>query len=143
MHSTGVEPVPLGSEDRCSIQLSYECPSRLFSSTYTRIGVCAALVFGLYFRPNITPVTGFRHNSCTGQNFPHSEAIELRVLMVSTARNSGASVAPADGCAKANELARDGGRQRKSAFRGPKSSKNPVTLDRWMAKNPSIKTAPS
>jgi hypothetical protein len=25
MHSAGVEPATLGSEDRCSIQLSYEC----------------------------------------------------------------------------------------------------------------------
>src|SRR5437660_630904 len=27
-HSAGLEPATLGSEDRCSIQLSYECSSR-------------------------------------------------------------------------------------------------------------------
>lgn len=34
MHSIGVEPITLGSEDRCSIQLSYEC----FSLNCTRRG---------------------------------------------------------------------------------------------------------
>jgi hypothetical protein len=30
MHSAGLEPATLGSEDRCSIQLSYECQRRFF-----------------------------------------------------------------------------------------------------------------
>ena len=30
MHSAGLEPATLGSEDRCSIQLSYECDFACF-----------------------------------------------------------------------------------------------------------------
>ncbi len=44
MHSEGLEPPTLGSEDRCSIQLSYECSRLLCSNCGLEVYTSRAVV---------------------------------------------------------------------------------------------------
>jgi hypothetical protein len=68
MHSTGVEPVTLGSEDRCSIQLSYECGGHELSSFS---GPRPALAFSKNPRPPVgaRALPKFAQNAANGGDF--------------------------------------------------------------------------